>query len=92
MNPNLQSWDYQPVHNIYLLILAELGIIGFILWLIPVLFLTKKSSFICSLLFIVILAISLFDHYFWTLYFGILLFWLTLGLMQKKLDNFLDKS
>ena len=26
---NLEHWEYQPVHNIYLLICSEIGIIGF---------------------------------------------------------------
>ena len=30
-NPNLPTWRYQPVHNIYFLTLAELGVVGFII-------------------------------------------------------------
>lgn len=29
---NLEHWEYQPVHNIYLLIISEIGIVGFILF------------------------------------------------------------
>ncbi len=29
---NLEHWEYQPVHNIYLLICSEIGIIGFIIF------------------------------------------------------------
>lgn len=29
---SLEHWEYQPVHNIYLLITSEIGIIGFIIF------------------------------------------------------------
>jgi len=85
-------WDYQPVHNIYLLILAELGVIGFILWLALIFLLIKKSSATHYPLLVTVLMISLFDHYLWTLYSGVLLFWLILGVGQKTLDNSFDKA
>ncbi|MBI5071400.1 O-antigen ligase family protein [Candidatus Falkowbacteria bacterium] len=87
INPNLQAWDYQPVHNIYLLILAELGIIGFILWLALIFILIKNLPVIRRPLFIMLLFIGLFDHYFWTLYFGIILFWLVFGAKRKDFDT-----
>jgi len=37
LNDGLESWSYQPVHNVYILILAEVGIFGFLLWLLVVL-------------------------------------------------------
>ena len=78
---------YQPVHNIYLLIYAELGLIGIALF---ALFLTILSSnFIKSALRIkkmsmgLVLAIFLisgfFDHFLLTLQQGRLAFWLVLG-------------
>jgi O-antigen ligase len=87
INPNLQSWDYQPVHNIYLLILAELGIIGLILWLAVVFFIVKKLPITHYPLLLTFLVIGLFDHYLWTLYFGIILFWLVLGTKRKILTD-----
>lgn len=93
INANLKSWDYQPVHNIFLLILAELGIIGFVfvssfLCFFVSLFLRllKEKDFLHLMLFsalFFIILVGLFDHYLWTLYFGIILFWLCLGLTQK---------
>ena len=32
LRPNDPAWSYQPAHNIFLLVLAELGIIGFLLF------------------------------------------------------------
>jgi len=92
INPNLQSWDYQPVHNIYLLILAELGITGLFLWLALIFIIFKKLRITNYQLPIIFLFIGLFDHYLWTLYFGMTLVWLALGIGQKVLDNSFDKT
>ena len=32
ISQNLEHWEYQPVHNIYLLICSEIGIVGFIIF------------------------------------------------------------
>ncbi len=80
---NLQSWQYEPTHNIFLLIGAESGIFGILLFLI---FLFKK--FMAKILFdplkISIISIILFfgflDHFFWTLQSGNLMLWLLLGI------------
>jgi O-antigen ligase len=128
INPNLNSWEYQPVHNIYLLILAELGVLGFLVFLLILfcLFLTLQknnnwynlSSTILGIIFfrrteakkipsskenfyyswkevlglfdlenggiLLVLVIGLFDHYFWSLYFGIILFCFCFLLMIKE--------
>ncbi len=88
--PSLASWDIQPVANIYLLILAELGIIGFLLFLLIIGFTFYCLKFkIYSLYFISPLIIGLFDHWLFSLSFGIILFWLALGLLWK---TFREKS
>lgn len=88
------SYFFQPVHNIYLLILAEVGVIGFLLF---VLFISSilyaiyvKSRFrkpeqiaIFSVLFL-FLAIGLFDHFLWTLQQGSLMFWMLLGFSARN--------
>jgi len=156
-----EPWQYQPAHNIYLLIISEIGIVGFIIF---VLFIIKvitrnnnfrTSSFLCHFepvrvrnLWILLyrnnmyiktafrslnrsahfemtkseevlnnknnkivsretieedlsrelnyyllsilaafLFIGLFDHYFWTLQQGRLMFWLVLGLMLVNSRN-----
>lgn len=78
----------QPVHNVFLLILAENGIIGLILFAV---FLLTVASFIKGkvkiLLFIGLLIYASVDHFFWTLHQGQLLFFLTLAYIassQKK--------
>jgi hypothetical protein len=37
-----------------------------------------------SMIFLALLVIGLLDHYLWTLPFGIVLFWLMLGLWVRK--------
>lgn len=101
------GYYYQPVHNIYLLVLAELGIfgaaifyliLGLLVWNLGIheLVLRESSSpellsriekIIVFLCLISILIISLFDHYFWTLYFGVIVFWVILGLSLKQIKK-----
>lgn len=88
----------QPVHNIYLLIASEAGLVGLVLflWLIMrtlkrLLFmlsltpLFRKTYFPFLLLLSIVLFIGLFDHYFLTIQQGQLLFSIILGLIWAKL-------
>lgn len=91
INPGLAAWDYQPVHNIYLLVLAELGPIGLFCGLLLIIFLIRDLPSAFFLLPIILLTVGFFDHYFLTLYFGIIFFWLSFGLGGKiSLDRPLD--
>ncbi len=56
----------QPVHNIFLLLLTELGLIGFI-GMIYMLFENKKFFLSNYYLLFVILLTGFFDHYWWSL-------------------------
>lgn len=101
INATWPGYYYQPVHNIYLLIFAELGIFGILVFGLILIFLIWNLIFktgairesrlqlekiIVFLALISILIISLFDHYFWSLYFGVMVFWLVLGLNLKQLS------
>jgi O-antigen ligase len=87
------SWYYQPVHNIALLILAELGIIGLLLcvwlgWQLLRRGLAKSDNderYLFVMLFAVLLVVGLFDHYWWTLYSGIIMFWLVVAGLLRSL-------
>ncbi len=70
-------YTYQPVHNVLLIVLAELGFVGLALFIAVLYFIFKQSS---ALMFLCFLVLIMFDHYLWTLPFGILLFWPVLGL------------
>ncbi|MDD5290283.1 MAG: O-antigen ligase family protein [Patescibacteria group bacterium] len=72
-NPGQPAWFYQPVHNIYLLALAELGII-LIITLISLFlyFLIKNKSEIRDqklglILYSCVFIFLFFDHFWWTL-------------------------
>ncbi len=90
----LDPWLFQPVHNIYLLAFAELGILGGIillfLFLYSALLLLRKvkivkreRDFVAMVfsLLIAVLIIGFFDHYLLTLYQGQALMWFCLGLI-----------
>jgi O-antigen ligase len=93
-NPNSSGWQYQPVHNVYLLIFSELGVIGLILFLFFLMSIFKWSagekriskngltyySFYCIVFSF--LFIFLFDHYFWDIKLGIITFILPILLLK----------
>jgi len=84
-----QTLWLQPVHNIYLLIVSETGIVGLLifLWFLFLTFcrpLTHRLSLFASLT--AILLLGLFDHYWFTLQQTQLLLVIILGLIwgEKK--------
>ncbi|OGM98706.1 MAG: hypothetical protein A2649_00780 [Candidatus Yanofskybacteria bacterium RIFCSPHIGHO2_01_FULL_41_26] len=92
-----QFWQWQPIHNIYLLIGSEIGVLGlsvFLVFLVKILisnfkFLIFKQTEdykylrfgITTLMFAALLGFGLFDHFLWTLQPGRLMFWLVLGII-----------
>jgi O-antigen ligase len=78
----------QPVHNIYLLVVSEIGLVGSLLVLSLVAFMIRKSSWSLrndSLpLITFLLVIGMFDHYFLTIQQGQLLLILTLALCKSQ--------
>lgn len=78
----LSPWEIQPVHNVFVLVLSELGIIGFVVFVSFIVYLfiysfKKKDPFFISVCFM-ILILGSFDHYLFTLYQGQALFWLSI--------------
>lgn len=62
----------QPIHNVWLMILVEVGVLGSVLWLAiivqPIWKLSYKLMHHPAAYFLVsILLLGIFDHYFWTL-------------------------
>jgi len=91
---NQQSWHYQPVHNVFLLIWAEIGMIGLLFFILMPLFIIHNSLFQNNLrnknlnikmaMLAALFVMFLVDHWWWSLHFGILLFWLVLGLILQE--------
>lgn len=65
----LKPWEYQPVHNIFLLIGAEMGIFSLIVLIILLAILIKKTFHQKQIviLTVAIIFLGLFDHYLLTL-------------------------
>lgn len=88
--PQRKGYDIQPVHNTFLVVWLELGIAGFFVFislfvatLFRLFFLVKKEQSPLILMSIgqisTLFILMNFDHYFWTLWPGIFLFWFLLG-------------
>lgn len=89
------AWMYQPVHNVFLLMLSEIGIIGvlLLLWALKDLWKTFRSATsvaapILYSLFASLFALSLLDHYLWSLHAG----WLLVGFVIFVLISFGNKE
>ena len=87
-NPKRYYLMIQPVHNVWFLVLAETGIFGLIFFiaLLVLLFFKswqKRKVLKLSILLALVIMMSL-DHYLWSLHFGVLLFWLLAGIVQKN--------
>ena len=83
----IPNWIYQPVHNIYLLIASEMGILGLLVFLGIIgmtLLKNVKGNSVFWILMGCFLVISLADHYFWTLQAGGIMFWTALALIFQK--------
>jgi len=82
------SFFIQPVHNIYLLVLSELGIFGFAFFILLLVRSFRKiirlKNYLVGLLLIEVLILGFFDHYFLTLQQGQLLLALVIGLSFSK--------
>ncbi len=81
-------FEKQPVHNIFVLVLADLGAIGGILFFL-ILFWSLVHSFrsnrLIALTTVIFLSIGLLDHYLLTLPIGnFIFFWLVFGFLREE--------
>lgn len=89
----LMPWNFQPVHNIYLLVLNEMGIYGFAVLIFVFVYsfygLRKKRNSknfpMVLLILFSVFVIGLFDHYFVSLYQGQVLLWMIFGLADRRI-------
>ena len=92
---HMEPWQYQPPHNIFLFILAELGILGFLSFVLMIAHIVGKSFnktflwWMCGTTIFAILLIGTLDHYFVTIQQGRLMLGLMLGLTlaTKNIKN-----
>lgn len=90
--PLRSAFDCQPVHNLYWLIFAELGLIGLLLALVFIGLsigqISRQQQKSWPLFWLILLlALSVFDHYLWTSYVGLMVFWLIMALVLIEDDN-----
>ena len=89
--PGKNAFDYQPVHNVLLLIFAETGILGLLAmlcWFANVTLITfsrfpHRDSLYAFGMANVVLMISFFDHYLWSSWSGLVLIAFVLGVMVR---------
>jgi O-antigen ligase len=90
-DPHRAWYDLQPVNNVFLLAWAETGIFGllFMAALLVYLFIAagKKKNILSLSILLILAIIMMFDHYFWSLPFGILFFWGSIGIVYKILNK-----
>jgi len=84
----------EPVHNVLLLVMAELGLIGLILFLgicslmvFKVLRSRSPATILAGAMVAGLGVISLFDHYLWTLAPGRIMLGLAIGLWAGQVSN-----
>lgn len=82
----VRDFQWQPVHNLYLLVATELGFIGLLL-LVVFIALTGRVFIRSKIpadgfqletvgwMWVSLLLLGLFDHFLWTLPVGLLMFW-----------------
>lgn len=86
------AWFLQPVHNIFLLVFAEAGLLGFFLFIYILakayrnLYSRKKYTIFVTLSLLAVVLTGVLDHYWLTLQQNQLLFSLVLGLSLRKDD------
>ncbi len=81
------AYEAQPIHNIFILLFAEIGIIGvFILLSIvkKIIKSAKEADLLSTSVLLGFGIIGLFDHYIWTSYIGWLLVCLAVSLLYKR--------
>lgn len=84
-HPEIFIGSLQPVHNSYLLVVTEIGIVGlfFLVWFISGAL--KGFDWENNGMILAVLAVAaLFDHSLWNFYPGLLMAGLTFGLVIKK--------
>lgn len=86
-NPNNEVWNYQPVHNVPMLVLAETGIFGLLLFLMFLAFISFFAWQNGTLAVSLIIALSpalMLDHWLWSSHFGFFCIGFIVGIILNK--------
>ncbi|MCX6788346.1 MAG: O-antigen ligase family protein [Candidatus Jorgensenbacteria bacterium] len=89
-----QAWLAQPIHNIYILIMSEVGVFGLFTFLLLIFYSYKAvrirhpKTVFAGIMFGSLLLFGLVDHFSWDLHAGRLMFFVMLGtIMGLSMDN-----
>ncbi len=84
-NPNRKMSLQQPVHNTWLLVLNEIGIVGFVLFVSLFVFIYKEADnkYTALLFLLPVVVLMFFDHFWVSLVFGNVWLVLILYLVRK---------
>ena len=80
----------QPVHNVFMLIFTEIGLIGVMFFIGVGVFLFRKSkfTFVGVSALAILVAVGMVDHYFWSLPQGMMILLILLvGCLLFKPSN-----
>lgn len=100
--PARDAWEIQPVHNVFILICAELGIFGAIFFVIFIVEMMKwlfekifqpvgtPWAMVCFGALFSLLVVGLFDHYLWSLHSGVFIFWAVSGLSMGVIGEYTE--
>lgn len=89
LRPGDPFWTFQPVHNTFLLIWAEAGVFALLFFLCFIVWTAAESLavgkvFNLSILLSLVIMMML-DHFWWSLHFGIIFFWLIMALLLRNI-------
>ncbi len=80
---------YQPPHNMFLLVVSELGVVGLLLFLTLIIFAFKNAWSVGGMRAPIALGIvcmvvisGLFDHFYWSLQSGLFLWWIAFAFLH----------
>lgn len=103
LSPNQPPWSYQPIHNVFLLLLAEIGIVGFLAFgyllfeisrcVLPLLSkeragVRSSGRIFATTLLSELLILTLFDHYLFSMWSGIALAAIVLAISVRLTNEF----
>lgn len=100
LNNTLNAWEYQPVHNLYVLATVETGVFGGALFFFLIYqhfaaafyrarraLLERYGFFTYTFAFFALVLVGIFEHFLWSLPFGIFFWWFIFGLWLRKYSD-----
>ena len=91
--PGEQSYFYQPAHNVVILVFSEIGLFGLLFFILIIIFpfvrLLRRREYAASrndsklAILVALIVVMSLDHWLWSLHFGMLFFWLAIGLAHR---------